>query len=310
MECLAKAANISTKTLQFLIDVIDDTHSRKTANIIADNLKLYSSIVSDLDVSSIQASLDRLQQWCATWQLDVNVTKCYVLHLGKVNPAHIYFFAGVAIPVANTVVDLGITVDPLLNFDAHINCKISKARSRVGALFKGFCTRSLPFLKKAFITYIRPMLGYVSSVWNPYLLKHIDGIERVQRQFTKRIHSLGNLTYAERLAAIDLEPLELRGLKADLVLYYKVLNNLVHIPRDYLPNEPPAQTIATRSGGVRLSVPHVTTNSNDNNFFSRCVACWNTLPDTVVNFQSVASFKRNVSNVDLRYFLHGNSFSF
>ena len=65
----------------------------------------------------------------------------------RVHP-RLYFFAGAAIPVANTVVDLGITVDPLLNFDAHINCKISKARSRVGALFKGFCTRSLPFLKK------------------------------------------------------------------------------------------------------------------------------------------------------------------
>ena len=150
------------------------------------------------------------------------------------------------------------------------------------------------------------MLEYASSVWNPYLLKHIDGIERVQRQFTKRIYSLRDLPYAERLAALDVEPLELRRLKADLVLYYKVLNNLVHIPREYLPSEQTAHTIDTRSGVARLSVPHFTTNNNDNNFFNRCVSCWNSLPDSVVNSQSVASFKHNVSTVDLRCFMHGN----
>ena len=65
---------------------------------------------------------------------------------------------------------------------------------------------------------------------------------------------------------MDLEPLELRRLKADLVLYYTFLHNLVHIPREYLPNEPPAPTIGTRSGVARLSVPHFTTINYDNIF--------------------------------------------
>ena len=147
---------------------------------------------------------------------------------------------------------------------------------------------------------------YYVVVVNKSLLKHIDGIERVQRQFTKRVHELKNLTYAERLAAMDLEPLELRRLKSDLVLYYKILNNLVHIPREYLPNEPPAPTIGTRSGVARLSVPHFTTINYDNNFFSRCVSCWNSLPVNVVNSQSVLSFKHSLATVDLRSSMHGN----
>ena len=153
------------------------------------------------------------------------------------------------------------------------------------------------------------MLEYASNVWNPYLLKHIDGIERVQRQFTKRIHALKNLPYAERLAVVDLEPLELRRIKADLVLYYKILNNLVHLPREYLPSVPPAPTMGTRSGAARLSVPHFTTLSYDNNFFSRCVSCWNNLPNNVVNSQSVLAFKHYLATVDLRSFMHGNFLS-
>ena len=56
-----------------------------------------------------------------------------------------------------------------------------------------------------------------SSVWSPHLLKRINAIEKEQKQFTKRIYSLSHLSYSERLAAINLEPLELRRLKNDQV---------------------------------------------------------------------------------------------
>jgi len=60
----------------------------------------------------------------------------------------------------------------------------------------------------------------VSSAWSPYLLKHINAIEKVQKRFTKRIYSLSHLSYPERLAVINLQPLELRRLQNDLVMYF------------------------------------------------------------------------------------------
>ena len=116
--------------------------------LFADDLKLCTSIVSNLDIYSLQTALDRLQQRCCTWQLDVNISKCYVLYIGKNNP-YAYFFNGTVIPDADMVVDLGITMDPMLTFDNHITITICKAYSRVSALFEGFSTRSLPFMKKA-----------------------------------------------------------------------------------------------------------------------------------------------------------------
>jgi len=107
---------------------------------------------------------------------------------------------------------------------------VGKAYSRIGVLFKAFTIRHIPVLKKACLTYVRPVLEYASNVWAPYLIKHINAVEKVQKNFTKRIPALTNLSYPERLAAIDLEPLELRRPKSDLVLYYKCLNDLVALP--------------------------------------------------------------------------------
>ena len=39
---------------------------------------------------------------------------------------------------------------------------------------------------------------------------------------TKRISSVTELPYLERLAVMDLEPLELRRIKTDLTMYFKI----------------------------------------------------------------------------------------
>jgi hypothetical protein len=230
--------------------------------------------------------------------------------LGKNNSCNSYYLFGSLIPTSDVVVDLGVSIDHSnLKFDCHINNIVSKALSRVGCLFKGFCCRSPLFLKTAFVTYVRPLLEYASNVWNPYLLKHINVIENVQRRFTKRIPSLSHLSYPERLAALDLESLELRRLKADLVLYYKILHNLVNIPRSHLPPTPREPNTHTRSEVPHLSLPVSSTNELDNNFFSRCVSSWNFLPQSAVSSSSIKTFKTNISTVDFSPFLHGTIFN-
>ena len=111
------------------------------------------------------------------------------------------------------------------------------------------------------------------------------------------------LSYSERLAAIDLEPLELRRLKADLVLYYKCLNNLVALPsHNYFTLS--QHFSQTRTGGNRLIVPLCHTNCYQNDFFNRRLACWNALPTRVINATSINTFKNLLCTVDLRSFLY------
>ena len=115
--------------------------------------------------------------------------------------------------------DLGIEINSDLSFQSHIGSIVSKARQRVGVLFRGFHTRQVSFLKKAYITYIRPLLEYNSNIWNPTHVYLIDLMENVQRAFTKHVKAISKLSYIERLGIFNLEPLELRRLRYDLVQY-------------------------------------------------------------------------------------------
>jgi len=62
-----------------------------THKLFADDVKLYSTIDTNLDSVLLQSSLDRLHQWCCNWQLSVNVGKRHVLHIGKTNHHCSYF---------------------------------------------------------------------------------------------------------------------------------------------------------------------------------------------------------------------------
>jgi len=80
-------------------------------------------------------------------------------------------------------------------------------------------------------------------------------------QFSESIDiaTYSHLSYPERLAVINLEPIELRRLKNDLVMYYKCLNNFVALPSDECICQQ-NHAFHTRSGGNRLMIPLCSTN--------------------------------------------------
>ena len=81
-------------------------------------------------------------------------------------------------------------------------------------------------------TYIRPTLEYCSVIWPPGKQSNIDIIEGVQRFFTKRLVRLWNISYSERLIACGIQSLELRRLKTDMILVYKIVHGLISLDID------------------------------------------------------------------------------
>ena len=122
-----------------------------------------------------------------------------------------------SLPLRDHVVDLGVTVGSLLKYSVHINQLVAKAKRRSGLLFRCFVTQDMNVLRKAFISYIPPLLEYASSIWSPTQGGLIDKVESVQRQFTKRIPALQELSYRDRLSPLNLESLEHRRLRLDFL---------------------------------------------------------------------------------------------
>ena len=98
-------------------------------------------------------------------------------------------------------------------------------------LFRCFINSNTKMLLQCFVSYVRPILEYSSAVWSPCLLKDIDKVESIQRYFTRRLFARANLnesSYKERLQYLQLEPLELRRLKSELIMVFKCLKKEVN----------------------------------------------------------------------------------
>ena len=92
-------------------------------------------------------------------------------------------------------------------------------------------------LVNLFKVYVRPILEFATNVFNPFLVKDITKLERVQKDFLRFIceRSHPNIykqnpltptpTSIELLFIHNLESLELRRLKSDLIMFHKHLHD-------------------------------------------------------------------------------------
>ena len=69
---------------------------------------------------------------------------------------------------------------------------------------------------RAFLVYVHPIVEYNSIIWLPSNAGDIDAVESVQRRLTKRLPTLKNLSYSERLKCLNIFSVELRRLHTDL----------------------------------------------------------------------------------------------
>lgn len=199
--------------------------------------------------------------------------------------------------------DLGILVDPKLSFTSHCQYIAKKASMRINAIFRSFQTRETSFLIDMYKIFVRPILEYATTCWSPFLAKDVRLIESVQRTFTRRIPALSgqNLSYLERLEKLQLERLDLRRLKADLLMAYRILhgymdvdaNSILKFHQQAYASYGGLQISGTR---LRLSKPPAHLNSRKNYFGIRVVKYWNLIPEHIRLAKNVSVFKRYLNS--------------
>ena len=282
----------------FLIYINDLIHVLARHNIIvkvfADDVKLYIEIVDDLDTDRLQHAIDVLCRWACDWQLGISVNKCCVLSVGK-NVRDVTVRAnGCVLPVVESMRDLGVTISRDLSPSVHVNDVVSRAHKRAAAVLRGFVSRDIQLLMRAFITYVRPIVEYNSVIWSPYSVRDITAIESVQRRFTKRLPGLSNMPYLDRRKVLNVPSLEVRRLRADMYWTYKIVFGLVDVKFDDLFTWSHCST--TRGHMYKLYKQQNSTSVRANFFTERVVNYWNNLPDTT-DFSSLNRFKNSICKV-------------
>ena len=283
--------------------------SNVQVKLYADDVKVYKMISCPADRLCLQEALDAIDKWSREWQLYFSVEKCQFMQLGY-SDTNILYRLGTAIltPIANNK-DLGITVNSNLKPSLHINNTVHKANARSKLILKCFHSCDPALLTKAFITYVRPLLEYGTSVWNPCYVGDINRLESVQRSFTYKvllkcnIPYNNNMRYDDRLDFLRLERLELRRLRTDLTELFKIVKGF---SSQYLFNILPfSHNSNTRGHRYKLSKVFIKKDILKHYFIFRCINAWNVLPDAYFNTNVIESFKRKLLTTDFSTFLLG-----
>ena len=159
-------------------------NSDTTCKLFADDVKLYNQSPTQL-----QNWLDKTSEWNDKWQLQLATEKCLVFSLvGCKRSLNLYEYhvSIYELTRIDTFRDLDILMDSFLRFNKHIDNITKKAATISRMIISSFTSRNQDILKRAFCTYVRPILEYCSPIWNPHKKYLIDRIERIQRLTTFR----------------------------------------------------------------------------------------------------------------------------
>ena len=284
------------------INDVTDSLIDVSAKLFADDLKLYTEINASSSELNFQTNLDQIFKWASSWQLQISHSKCNIMKIGRNSPQSTFFFDHKPIANSNLVKDLGVFINSDLNFSHHIHDFVTRAKQRSSLIYRSFRSLNVVNLKRAFITYVRPLLEYASPVWSPSHIYLINEIESVQRSFTKRLPGMRTLSYSDRLDRLELQTLEYRRLIADLVLYHNIVHGLscINVTSFFTPSN----NSSLRGHDFRFLIPISKLDIRRHFFAHRSINAWNSLPASVVSATSVFAFKRSLYKIDLSKHLY------
>jgi hypothetical protein len=271
--------------LLFNIFLSDLPHFSSFHCIFADDIKLYSpSFLSE----TLQQDLSLIENWVSVNSLNLNIDKCAVMHFGHNNPHLSYYLQNKVIYEKSSHSDLGLLVDVSLKFKQHADAAVAKALRKAHCVLKCFTKVDTHLFSILFKTFIRPVLEYASQISRPCYATALARLEKCQRRLTKWCTSIRNKPYDERLRLLNLPLIEKRFNRGDLILVYKILNNLVDVaPSDFFC---PANT-NTRGHSLRLVGTSTNLNIRHRFFTERVIPHWNKLPQDIVSAPTLNTFK-------------------
>ena len=258
----------------------------------ADDSKLAKNVNCDMDRDALQQDLDRLDEWSQRWQMQFNVDKCSVIHLGHKNKQFSYKLGNHELRNSVQERDLGVIVDSTMKWSEQCNIAVKGANSTLGIIRRHIKSRNKDIIVKLYKSLVRPKLEYCVQAWCPYLKKDIDNIERVQHRATKLIGEFAGLDYEARVRRAGLITLDKRRQRGDLIQVFKMIKGFDNV--DYKNFFQLVDNSRTRGHSYKIVKVRSRLDIRNKFFSQRVVNSWNQLPSQVVEADSVNSFKNKL----------------
>ena len=280
--------------LLFLI-YIDDIFSvvkHSKIKVFADDSKLHKDISSHIDRILLQEDLLSVVNWADVNNMELNEEKFQLLQHGKLPDLKQPYIlpSGETLKGSDHVKDLGVYIDPDLNWRTHIAMKSAKARNMASWVLRTFISRDVATMMLLYKSYVRSHLEYCCPLWSPHMQCEIIKLEAVQRSFTAKIQGLGNLNYWERLRRLSMYSLQRRRERYTIILVWKIYNNLS--PNSMNINFRETSRYGTTCIRPLGSSKYTSVNNlRFNSFASRASALYNVVPPAIKSLLTLTTFK-------------------
>ena len=274
--------------------------------IFADDTKLIGTICGILGKDRLQEDLHRVIAWACANNMQLNETKFEVLNYTlnrsewlRELPFHtehyVYYTSdGAPLEPSATVRDLGILVSSDRSWTPHILKVVKTARTMAAWIMSVFSDRSQILMMTLYKSMVRCRLEYCCPLWSPSKVKDIEALERVQREFTRRISGCKQLNYWDRLKKLKLMSLQRRRERYMIIQVWKIINGEA-------PNSTDMEFKENDRLGTRATLPPVQNTAQcsvrteyENSFGYRAAQLWNILPKNVKESGTLDQFKINL----------------
>ena len=279
-----------TLFLIFINDLPDCVKS--PVRLFADDCVLYREIRNAQDASILQQDLKALNRWEQTWLMEFNADKCFILNITRKRHPMLnkYQLHDTILQTVKTATYLGIEISNDLRWTPHIDKVAKKANKSLGFIKRNIKTNNKYVKTLAYNSLVRPHLEYACQVWDPYTDKDISKLESVQRRAARyvsnRYHNTSSPT--EMISQLEWNTLQQRRAKIRLITLYKIIHNLIELPKEqYL--LPP--TSSYQHQALNFQRPFTSTNYLKYSFFPRTIAQWNSLSLDIKSSTNLEGFK-------------------
>ena len=153
--------------------------------------------------------------------------------------------------------------------------------------------------EQAYNTYVRPILEYASTVWDPHTKELTSQLEMVQRRAARCVTADYRRRHSVTLMLNQLQwqTLLQRRTHSKVTMLYRIHHQLVAIPAT-----PPYiiySSTSNRGHHPQLQQHHCRINSYQHSFFPSVVNLWNQLPSDTVGAASLNLFQNRLASLTL-----------
>jgi len=265
--------------LLFLLHINDLPEAvTSQVRLFADDCLIYREIRSIADQIELQRDLERLHDWASTWGMRFNAKKCNILRIHRRAKTPFSFFYELDRHILEEVTTskyLGLNFSDDMKWDDHISAICAKANSTLG-----FLRRNLKFAPKslkevAYKTLVRSKLEFAAIVWDPFLVKNIDKLEKVQRKAARFVcrDYRRDSSVTKMLESLNWPPLAQRRSEQRIAFMKKILSYSVAVPADQYTKPGPQRTRSKNN--QKLQTVRTNTEEFRHSFFPKTIQQWN-----------------------------------